>query len=91
MLFCVWLFLKGSWQQTQINLSVFAPATGLSSGWFYGVGLVFCVSAAGILLNNLYRLFRGRIPEEELIQVKESEEETDVSELRRSITRKTAA
>jgi TRAP-type transport system small permease protein len=91
MLFCVWLFLKGTWQQTQINLHVSAPATGLSSGWFYGVGLVFCVSAIGILANNLYRLFRGRIPEAELIQVKESEEETDLSELRREITRKTGA
>jgi TRAP-type transport system small permease protein len=91
MLFCVWLFLKGSWQQTVINIDVHAPATGLSSGFFYGIGIVFCVSAAGILLNNLYRLVTGRIPDDELIQVKESEEETDLDELEREITRKTGS
>jgi TRAP-type transport system small permease protein len=91
MLYCVWLFLKGSWQQTLINMDVSAPATGLSSGFFYGVGIVFCVPAAGILLNNLYRLFTGRIPDDELIQVKESEEETNVIELQREISRKTGS
>jgi len=91
MLYCVWLFFKGSWQQTVINIDVRAPATGLSSGFFYGIGLVFCVSAAGILGSNLYRLFRGRIDVDELIQVKEYEEEGDVSRMRDDITRRPAA
>jgi TRAP-type C4-dicarboxylate transport system permease small subunit len=91
MLLCVWLVLKGSWQQTLINLDVRAPATGLSSGLFYGIGIVFAVSAAAILLGNLYRLFTGRIGAEELIQVKESEEETDLNALEREITRKIRA
>jgi TRAP-type transport system small permease protein len=86
MLYCVWLFFKGSWQQTVINLDVRAPATGLSSGFFYGVGLVFCVSAAGVLASNLYRLLRGRVDVDELIQVKESEEGGDVSRMRDDIT-----
>jgi len=91
MLLCVWLIFKGSWQQTVINLDVRAPATGLSSGLFYGIGIVFAVSAAAILLHNLYRLATGRIAVEELIQVKESEEETDLNQLERDISRKTGA
>jgi TRAP-type C4-dicarboxylate transport system permease small subunit len=91
MLVCVWLIFKGSWQQTAINVDVYAPATGLSSGFFYGIGIVFSVSAAVILLNNLYRLSMGRIAGDELIQVKESEEETDLKELEREISRKTRA
>ena len=38
MLYATWLFLQGSWQQTEINLGVTAPASGLSVAWFYGVG-----------------------------------------------------
>ena len=91
MLLCVAIFLKGAWEQTQINLHVAAPATGLSSGFFYGIGIVFCISAAGILGHNLYRFLTGAMAAEELIQVKESEEETDLQELRREITRKTGA
>ena len=91
MLYCVWLFFEGSWQQTVINLDVRAPATGLSSGFFYGVGLVFCVSAAGVLASNLYRLFRGRVDVDELIQVKESEEGGEASRMRDDITREPAA
>src|SRR5512136_2927605 len=42
MLYSVYLFFRGSWDQTLINLDNMAPATGLSSGWFYySVGVFF--------------------------------------------------
>ena len=41
MLYATWLFLSGSWTQTVINLDVKAPASGLSTGFVYGVGVVF--------------------------------------------------
>ena len=44
MLYATWLFLVGSWEQTVINWDVAAPASGLSTGLFYGVGVVFSVS-----------------------------------------------
>jgi TRAP-type C4-dicarboxylate transport system permease small subunit len=78
MLLCVYLFFVGAWDQTLINIDNKAPATGLSSGFFYGIGLVFCVSAAGILLRDLWRSVRGDLSEAELIQVKESEDEVQV-------------
>jgi TRAP-type C4-dicarboxylate transport system permease small subunit len=60
MLYAVWLFFDGSWQQTIINIDNKAPATGLSSGWYYGVGIFFSVSAAGLILRNLYQVVTGR-------------------------------
>ena len=74
MLVCVVIFFKGSWDQTLINLETYAPATGLSSGWYYGVGLFFSVFAFGILVRNIYQAVTGRLSEDELIQIKESED-----------------
>lgn len=75
MLYVVWLFADGSWQQTIINLENRAPATGLSSGIYYGVGLFFCLSAAAIILYHLYQVATGRMSDAELIQIRESEDE----------------
>ena len=75
MLYAVWLFASGSWQQTIINLDNRAPATGLSSGLYYGVGLFFCASAAAIIAYHLFQVTTGRMSEAELIQIRESEEE----------------
>jgi TRAP-type transport system small permease protein len=72
-LYALWLFLYGSWQQTLINLGNRAPATGLSSGWYYGVGIFFSVAAALLVLRNLYELVAGRIEEKDLVQVQEHE------------------
>lgn len=81
MLFVTYLMLKGSWVQTVINLHVGAPATGLSMGLFYGIGIVFALTTGGILLAELYRVLTGRLKEDELIMVVESEEQTEFAEL----------
>jgi TRAP-type transport system small permease protein len=79
MLGCVWLFFVGTWQQTKINLNNMAPATGLSSGYFYySVGLVFSVGAAGLLLRNLWRALTGKLADKDLIQVRESEDKVEI-------------
>lgn len=85
MLYATWLLLAGSWEQTVINLHVAAPATGLSTGLFYGVGLVFGVSAGLILLAELYRAVTGRLSDAELVMVKESEEVVELEELRHEL------
>jgi TRAP-type C4-dicarboxylate transport system permease small subunit len=85
MLYATWLLLVGSWEQTLINWNVVAPASGLSTGLFYGVGLVFAVSAGGILLADLYRLVTGQLSEDELVMVKESEEQEEFEELQREL------
>ena len=59
MLYICWLLFQGSLEQTQINLSVAAPVTGLSSAWVYASGVVFSIAASLILLGDLYRLATG--------------------------------
>jgi len=74
MLFIVWLLFQGSLAQTRINWDVTAPVTGFSMAVVYGVGVVFAVLAALILLLDLYRLVTGQIRDDELVMVQESEE-----------------
>jgi len=82
MLGCVWLFFTGTWQQTLINLDNMAPATGLSSGYFYySVGLVFSVGAGGLLLRNLWQAVTGKLSDKDLIQVRESEDKVEIEKL----------
>lgn len=84
MLYAIWLFGRGSWQQTVINMDNMAPATGLSSGiYYYGVGIFFSVCAAIIVVHHLFQISTGRMTDEELIQIKESEEVVDVDAVRR--------
>ena len=75
MLGCCWLLFSGSLEQTKINWDVSAPSSGASMAWFYAVGMVFGVSAAAILLNDLVKLLTGHATEADLSLVKESEEE----------------
>lgn len=74
MLFADWLLLSGSWRQTIINIDDRAPATGLSLGIFYGVGVIFGVSAGVILLYDLFRVISGQASEADMVAVRESEE-----------------
>lgn len=85
MLYATWLFLKGSWQQTQISLNVnaTAPVTGMSMAWFYGTGVLFSICAGCILLGDLYRVLSGRLHDDELVMVRESEELAQLGELHR--------
>ena len=85
MLYATWLLLVGSWQQTVINLGVASPAAGFSMGLLYGVGVLFAVSAGLILLHDLYRVLTGRMSEEELVMVKESEEQEELESLQREL------
>ena len=81
MIACVLLFMSGAYDQTIINLGVEAPASGLSSGFFYGVGLFFGVPALLILFYDLYMMVSGQLKDEELVRIRESEEELDEAKL----------
>jgi TRAP-type C4-dicarboxylate transport system permease small subunit len=76
MLLTCWLLFRGALEQTKINWDVSAPSSGASMAWFYAVGLVFSVSAAAILLNDLFKVLTGRVAEADLIMIKESEDQT---------------
>jgi TRAP-type C4-dicarboxylate transport system permease small subunit len=79
------LLLRGSWVQTRINLDTTAPASGLSMGIFYGVGIVFGVSVSLILLFELYRTLTGRVRDENLVMIKESEDQAEFEELQKEL------
>ena len=52
---------------------------------FYGVGVIFSVSAGGILLYDLYRVLAGKLADNELVMVKESEEQSELEELQKQL------
>jgi TRAP-type transport system small permease protein len=81
MLVCVVLFFTGSVEQTIINIGNAAPATGMSSGFYYGTGIFFSITAFGILLYDLYVLFSGKLKTGDLVQVRESQEDLDEEKL----------
>ncbi|MBO9644577.1 MAG: TRAP transporter small permease [Pseudacidovorax sp.] len=74
MLYILWLLLQGSIVQTRINWDVEAPVTGLSMAIVYSVGIVFAIGGGLLLLIDLGRLLTGRLREDELVAVQESEE-----------------
>jgi TRAP-type transport system small permease protein len=75
MLMVCWMLFSGALEQTKINWDVSAPSSGASMAWFYAVGLVFSVSAALILLNDMFKVVTGRVSEAELIMIRESEDQ----------------
>jgi TRAP-type C4-dicarboxylate transport system permease small subunit len=74
MLYCTWLIFSGSLAQVRISLDVEAPVSGWSMAWLPAAALVFAVSAALFHLLKLGRLVRGRLREDELVTVQESED-----------------
>ena len=69
MLFATWLFLEGSWLQTNINLHNAAPVSGLSVGIVYAAGVIFSVSVGLILIAELYRVLSGKASDADLVMV----------------------
>jgi TRAP-type transport system small permease protein len=81
MLYVCWLLFDGSLAQARINWDVEAPVTGASMAIFYGSGVFFAVCAALLLLRETWRALSGRIREDELVMVQESEDLAQVHEL----------
>ena len=64
----------GTYKQHGINASTRSAVTEIPMIWVYGVGYVASIAMALILVGKLVRLIRGDVSEDELVQVKESEE-----------------
>lgn len=75
MLMVCWMLFSGALEQTKINWEVSAPSSGASMAWFYAVGLVFSVSAACILGNDIWKVVTGKASEADLIMIRESEDQ----------------
>ena len=74
MLWVTGLLLQGSWAQAVINRDVEAPVTGAPMAVVYASGVVFAVPAALLLLVELWRTLSGRLRDDELVMVQESED-----------------
>ena len=74
MIGCCALMFYGTFKQHGINASTRSAVTEIPMIWVYGVGYVASIAMTLILLGKLLRLVRGDVTEEELVQVKESEE-----------------
>ena len=81
MLYIVWLLFQGSVAQTKINWDVVAPVTGASMAVVYLSGVVFAVLAAFLLALDLLRLVSGRIADEDLVMIQESEEAVQLKQI----------
>jgi TRAP-type C4-dicarboxylate transport system permease small subunit len=87
MLYASWLFLQGSWKQTVISINVHAtaPVTGMSMALFYGIGVLFSICAALLILADLYRAITGELTGDQLVMIKESAEESELQELNQEL------
>ncbi len=75
MLFCNVLFFMGTYEMHELQVTNVSPVVGISMIWIYGIGYVVAVVMGLINIEKLWRLFTGRLSEQELIQVMESEDQ----------------
>ena len=74
MLYVCWLVFKGSLEQTRINWDVLAPSTQWPIAVVYSAGIVFAVSGGLMLLLDLWLLATGRLTDDQLVLIQESED-----------------
>jgi TRAP-type C4-dicarboxylate transport system permease small subunit len=75
MLGITWLIFQGSLAQARISWDVQAPVSELSMAWLSGVGVVFAVLTAPMLLLDLWRTVTNQVTDADLVMVQESEEQ----------------
>ena len=74
MLWCTWLLFSGALAQARINWDVDAPVTGASMAIFYASGVEFAVASGLLLTIDGWRIVSGQMPDNELVQIAESED-----------------
>lgn len=74
MLWCNLLFVWGTYKMHGLQVTNVSPVVGLSMIWVYGIGYVVGTVMAVFNLRTLWRLASGRITDDELVQVVDSED-----------------
>jgi TRAP-type C4-dicarboxylate transport system permease small subunit len=74
MLWCNLLFIIGTWKMHELQVTNISPVVGISMIWVYGVGYVVAAVMAIFNLSVLFRLVSGRLADDELVQVVDSED-----------------
>ncbi len=75
MLGCCTLMFYGTWKQHHINATTNSAVLEIPMSWVYGVGYLTSIAMGLMIIGKLARLATGKIREDELIQVMDSEEE----------------
>lgn len=78
-LYVLYALFVGSWQLTTMSTNTLSPATGLPLSYMYGIGVI---NAGGIFLIVLYNTYRALFVKgaiNELVVLRESEDERDFS------------
>jgi TRAP-type transport system small permease protein len=75
MLGCCVLMFYGTWRQHHINATTMSAITGIPMSWVYGVGYVASLAMGAMIAGNLVKLALGRITDNDLIQVHDSEDD----------------
>ena len=73
MLVCNGMFLWGTYQMHELQVSNVSPVVGISMIWVYGIGYVVAVVMGIININQLYLLLTGQLSEDKLVQIIETE------------------
>jgi TRAP-type C4-dicarboxylate transport system permease small subunit len=74
MIYVCWLVYQGSMAQTKINMDVLAPSSQLPLAVVYAAGVFFAISAALMLILDLWLLFTGQVRDDQLVMIQESED-----------------
>jgi TRAP-type C4-dicarboxylate transport system permease small subunit len=77
-LYALWLFAEGSWQQTVIGMESRTAVTGIPQAAYAVAGLVCAVAMAALYMIDLVRLMTGRVREADLVQVRETAGQDEV-------------
>lgn len=75
MLLCCVLFFVGTWRQHDINAGTLSPVAEISMEWVFGVAYLCAGSMVLIIVVRLLRFATGKLSDEELIAVADSEEQ----------------
>jgi TRAP-type C4-dicarboxylate transport system permease small subunit len=73
-LMCCAMLFWGTWRQHEVNATTAAPVTGLPMIWVFGVGYLTSACIGAHALHKLWRIAGGRIRDDELVEVSETEE-----------------
>ncbi len=79
---CILVF-HGSLIQARINLQNPAPVTGIPLAVGYAMSMFMTAAIAVMIVHSLYRALTGSLTDDELSQVRESEESADLQEVER--------
>jgi TRAP-type C4-dicarboxylate transport system permease small subunit len=81
MLGCNVLFFLGTWKMHDLQVTNISVVVGISMIWIYGIGYVTASVMAVMNLNQLRLLLTGRLKEEDLVMVVESEDTVVLDDL----------